>query len=201
MEMVELRAGLCNPAGMEVVASILAAIGLAACAGLRAFLPLFAAGLAARVTDWPLIPALDWLASDPALIVFGVASVIEMTADKVPIVDHGLDVAHTFVGPAAGAIVAIIPWFRVDVPPAYAVALGIMTGATVAGGVHALSATARLKSTVTTAGIANPVLSFLEDGLAAMWALVAILAPLLILLVVAFFAWIVLRLRPARRRA
>jgi hypothetical protein len=164
-------------------------------------LPLFAAGLAARLADWPLVSALDWLASDPALITFGAASVIEMAADKIPIVDHALDLAHTFIGPAAGAVVAIIPLFRADVPPAFAVALGIMTGATVAGGVHALSATARLKSTATTAGLANPALSFVEDALAAAWAVIAILAPLLVLLGLAFFVWVVFALRRRLRRA
>jgi hypothetical protein len=184
---------------MNYVFAILAAIGLAACAGLRAFLPLFAVGLAARLMNWPLADSLAWLASTPALIVFGIASLIEIAADKIPIVDHGLDAAHTFLGPAAGAVVAMAPMFRLDLPTPFTVALGIMTGASVAGGVHAIAAAARLKSTATTAGLANPILSFIEDGLAMLWASVAILAPILVVVALAMFAVVIRKLLGLRR--
>jgi hypothetical protein len=186
---------------MTYALAILAAIGLAACAGLRAFLPLFAAGLAARLLHWPLADSLAWLASTPALIVFGVASIVEIAADKIPVVDHGLDAAHTFIGPAAGAVVAMAPLFRLELPMPVTVALGIMTGAGVAGGVHAVAAAARLKSTATTAGLANPILSFVEDALAFLWALVAIVAPILVVASLVVFVLVIrklLRLRHAR---
>ena len=60
---------------MEQTASlafqVAAGIGLAACAGLRAFLPLFLVSAAARL-GWvtPGAP-FEWLSSWPALIVFG----------------------------------------------------------------------------------------------------------------------------------
>lgn len=62
------------------------ALGLAACAGLRAFMPLFGAGVAARWTDLPLSDSVAWLGSDTALVPFGVATVIEVLADKIPVV-------------------------------------------------------------------------------------------------------------------
>jgi hypothetical protein len=182
---------------MNLVLAFLTAIGLSACAGLRAFLPIFGTGLAARVFDWQLAPAVGWLASDPALIIFGLASLIEIAADKIPIVDNGLDVIQTFAGPAAGALVSFSPF--VDLPGPFAVALAIMTGATIAGGVHAVAAGSRVKSTLATAGIANPVLSFIEDVMAVSSLLIAILAPILILLPVVFFIWLWRRMTRGRR--
>jgi hypothetical protein len=171
------------------IPALLSAVGLAACAGLRAFLPIFGIGLAARVFDWPLASAVSWLASDPALIIFGMASLIEIAADKIPVVDHGLDLVQSFAGPAAGALVSFSPF--VEISPPFALALAIMTGATIAGGVHALAAGSRVKSTLATAGLANPILSFMEDVMAMSSLLLAILAPILILLpiVLLVLAW------------
>ena len=59
---------------LETLAAAATGIALAASAGLRAFLPLFAAGVAARWFQWPLASPVGWLSSDPALLMFGIAS-------------------------------------------------------------------------------------------------------------------------------
>ena len=81
-------------------------IGLAACAGLRAFLPLFVVALAGKLELVTLSDSFAWMASWPALIVFGVAVVAEVLSDKFPIVDNLLDSVQIFVKPIAGALVA-----------------------------------------------------------------------------------------------
>ena len=164
---------------MEILTPVLTAIGLAACAGLRAFLPIFGAGLGARLLEWPLPPGLESLASDTSLLIFGVATLIEVAADKVPMIDNALDAIHTVIGPLVGILLAYIPFSRLPVP--YALALAIMTGATVAGGVHALAAGTRIKSSIFTIGIANPLLSVIEDIVAVTTLAIAILAPVLLL--------------------
>ena len=176
---------------MGALTAILTGIALAASAGLRAFLPLFAAALAARVLDWPLAPSLRWMATDPALIVFGVASLVEVVADKIPTVDHVLDVVQTVLSPVAGVVVMLSPLHGLT--PTYAVALAIIAGAPLAGGVHALAAVTRLKSTATTGGLANPVLSVVEDIAAGLATILAFLAPLLIVIVAGLVATIALR--------
>jgi hypothetical protein len=174
---------------MGLVAAVLTAIGLAACAGLRAFMPLFAAGLGARLLDLRLADSVGWLASDTAIIIFGVATAIELLADKIPVVDNALDVVQTVAAPVAGGMVAFAPMVDLDAP--WLAALAIMTGAAVAGGIHAAAATTRVKSTALSAGAANPVLSVIEDVLAVGSVLAALLLPLLILLVlIAFALWI-----------
>jgi hypothetical protein len=74
-----------------------------------------------------------------------------------------------------------------------AVLLGIVAGGGTALGVHATKATVRAGSTVTTAGLANPVISTLEDigcavvsFLAPVLAVVALLAALVALVAVIF---------------
>ena len=103
---------------MSLLLAGAAGIVLAASAGLRAFMPLFGAGLAARLLDWPIAPGMDWLASDAGLVGLGLATIVELAADKVPVVDHVLDVVHTVAGPLAGALVAFSVWGQF--PPAVA---------------------------------------------------------------------------------
>lgn len=183
---------------MSLAAAVLTAIGLAACAGLRAFLPLFGLGLAARFTNFPLAESMDWMASDVALVLFGVASVVEIVADKVPVVDNLLDGLQTILGPAAG-ILASFGVFA-NLPAPFAIAFAILAGGAVAGGVHAAAATTRIKSTAVTGGTANPVLSVIEDLFAFASLLVALLVPLLVLAVLILLGvW--LRRRRARKNA
>ena len=44
---------------------------------------------------------MEWLAHDFALVALGVATVVEIAADKIPVVDHVLDVLGLAVRPAA----------------------------------------------------------------------------------------------------
>jgi hypothetical protein len=181
------------------VALLLAAltgIALAACAGLRVFLPLFAAGAAARFFDWPLASSMQWLSGDASLVTFGMASVVEIVADKVPALDHLLDAAQTFLAPAAGAMVAVSSLS--DLSPVAALAVGIITGAPIAGGVHLLAATTRLGSSALTLGAGNPVLSVIEDVLASVGVLLAFVIPLVVVIGILLLALAIRRWRRSR---
>jgi hypothetical protein len=182
---------------MTLALAALTGIALAACAGLRVFLPLFAAGAAARFFDWPLASSMAWLSGDAALVTFGVASMVEVLADKVPALDHALDAAQTFLAPVAGAMVAVSALPELS-PPA-ALALGIVTGAPIAGGVHGIAAGARLGSSVLTLGAGNPVLSLIEDVLAGLGVLLAFVIPLVAVVGIALVALGIRRWRRARR--
>ena len=176
-----------------VVSQLAMGLSLAACAGLRAFLPLFAVGLAGRM-DWiPLISHFEWLESTPSLIVFGVAVAAELLADKVPWFDNLLDIFQTFVKPIAGvmAVAAVLH----ELTPLQGAVLALVLGGGVAGAVHLGKAKVRLLSTVSTGGLANPAVSVVEEGGAWSLALAALLVPIitaaiLILLLVAVF-WFV----------
>jgi len=169
-------------------------ISLAACAGLRAFLPLLVVGLAGRLDLLPLTRSFQWLESWPALTIFGVAVLAEFLGDKFPIVDHFLDAIQTFVKPVAGTI--LMASVLSDLTPLQATVLGLVAGGTAAGAVHVGKAKLRVASSITTAGTANPVVSFLEDVVALLGTLASLLVPLLMLALLALAAllgWLALR--------
>ena len=181
--------------------SLLAAFGLSGAAGLNAWIPLLAVSLLGRAGQLELADGYDWLESTPALIVLGVAFVLDFVGDKVPAVDSLLHAAGTVVHPAAGAIVFAGPTeLPTDVPSIVLFALG----AGVAASLHATRATVRPVSTTMTAGAGNPVLSLAEDVVSAVLSFVAVFVPilgaicLLVVVVVAVLWW--RRVRRLRRR-
>lgn len=182
-------------------------VGLAAATGFRTFLPLLGLGLAAKfqVFGMQLADAMSWLDSTPALIALGIATVIELAADKIPAVDHALSAVGTIVRPIAGAVAAGAAFSQFD--PMVAAIAGLIIGAPTALAFHAAQAGTRVVSTGATAGLANPFISFGEDLAAIFTTLLAMLAPVLIplLLAVMLFAlwslWRFVRPRPAVSRA
>jgi uncharacterized protein DUF4126 len=179
---------------VTVVLALLSGIAVAAACGLRAFLPLLLLGLASRLGLLQLRGGAEWLATDLALIALGVATVLEVAGDKVPVVDHALDVVGTLLRPAAawlGAYAVLQSW-----PTPWAQIAAILLGTT-ALGVHALKAKLRLGSTAATLGTANPVVSVIEDVLALATMVVAVLAPVLAIVVLAL---LVIAFRRGQRR-
>jgi hypothetical protein len=182
---------------------VLSAFGLAAATGLNAYLPLLIVGLMARYTDLvTLRPPFNTLENAWVLGVLGVLLLIEMTVDKIPAADTVNDVIQTVVRPAAGAIIfAASASVITDVHPVVAIICGLLA----AFSVHAVKATARPVVTATTAGVGNPIVSTAEDVAAGVTTVVAILIPALaatiIIVLIAFLAWRLLRRRQRRQVA
>ncbi len=80
--------------------------------------------------------------------------------------------------------------------PTIALILGLLT----AGSVHAVKATARPVFTVTTAGLANPLVSILEDLVAAAVTVLALVAPVLAALVFLVLLVVAIRVVASWRR-
>ncbi|HET7461381.1 MAG TPA: DUF4126 domain-containing protein [Longimicrobium sp.] len=188
---------------MDALSAAAFGVVLAATAGLRAFLPVFSASLAAWMTDLPLPGSLAWLEKPQTVLIFGVATLLEILGDKIPVVDHLLDGVQVLTKPVL-AVLAATP-FLYQLSPEYSVAIGIVLGAPLALGVHSAKATARLGSTATTAGMGNPLLSVAEDVAAVVSIVLGFLAPLLALVLMAvtifFIARLALRVRRRRRAA
>jgi len=164
---------------MESLLSIALGIGLAAAAGFRVFVPLLAAGIAARTGFLPLTDGFQWLGSTPALLMLSTAAVFEVLAYYIPGVDHLLDVV---AGPAAvGAGVVASASVMADVPPALMWPLAIIAGGGVAGLTKGTTALLRAKSGVMTAGLANPIVATVETVGATGIAILALVIPLLCL--------------------
>lgn len=167
---------------METLLGIALGIGLAAATGLRAFLPLLVAGVAARAELIPLTDAFAWLETTPALVTLGVAAVVETLAYYVPGLDHLLDLlagpAAVIAGAAAAASV------MTDLPPHVMWPVAIIAGGGVAGLTKGGAAVVRTKTGLATAGAANPIVSTAETLGALGLAVFAIAVPILVLLAV-----------------
>jgi hypothetical protein len=179
---------------IEALAGIGAAFGLSSSAGLNAYIPLLLVSLAAR---FPLSDPLLELAEPYDLIanwwVMGLLLLllfIEMTVDKIPVMDTINDVIQTVVRPAAGAILfAASANVITDIHPV----LALVSGLILAGGVHATKVAVRPAVTATTAGMGNWLLSLGEDIVAFMVSLISVLLPMLAGVIVLFLAILLLR--------
>jgi hypothetical protein len=185
---------------MDAISAAAFGVVLAATAGLRAFLPVFSASLMAWMTDLPLPDNLVWLEKPQTVVIFGVATLLEILGDKIPVVDHALDSVQVLTKPVLAALAATP--FLYQLAPEQSVAIGILLGAPLALGVHAAKATARLGSTATTGGVGNPLLSVAEDVAAVASIVVGFLAPVLALVLMAMTIFFIVRLalRVRRRR-
>ena len=182
----------------HLLLALASGIAVAAACGLRAFMPLLAIGLAGRFGLIPLRSGADWLAGDLALWTLGIATVLEIAADKVPVVDHALDAVGIVVRPAAawlGAYAVLDGWGS---PWAQLAALVLGAGALAVQGVKAKT---RLGSSALTGGHANPLLSALEDAGAAVLIAAAILVPLVAIVLLLVIVWAARRWRRRKTSA
>jgi hypothetical protein len=182
----------------SILTPLLTSAGLGVGAGLNAYATLLVFGLLSRFRPGMFHGELaDFFASTPVLIVVGILYAVEFVADKVPAVDHVWDVIHTFIRPAAGALVALAA-MAPGLPCGGVILAGIIAGAT-ALTAHVAKATTRAASSVVTGGLGNPILSLIEDVLAFGGALIAIFLPLLVLVLIGLLVWMLVRIFRARR--
>ncbi len=172
---------------MPVALAILLGVGLAASAGLNAFVPLLFLSAAAHfhLAGIALGQHFSWLASDTALLVLLIATLVELIADKFPAADHALHMAGMVIRPLAGALAAASVFSKSD--PVIAGVVAIMVAAPTSLAVNSAKAAMRVASTVSTFGCANPILSLIEDLISLAVAAISIFAPLLVPVVLAVF--------------
>src|SRR3984893_6661392 len=89
---------------MDATGQFALAYALTTTAGLRGFLTLFAASVAAHYHWIHPSGAFAWLASDTATVILGIFALVELIADKIPAVDHALHAVSFAARPLAGAI-------------------------------------------------------------------------------------------------
>jgi hypothetical protein len=169
---------------------ILTGTGLAAAAGLNAYIPLLLLGLGARFVDFIVLPAgWTWLENEWVLGILGVLLVIEFFADKIPAVDTVNDVLQTVVRPASGGIVfgsgSASETAAVTDPAAFFSSnqwVPIVSGVVIALLVHGAKMAARPALNAATFGLAAPVASAFEDVSSVFLSVFAILVPILVVL-------------------
>ncbi|MEI6451676.1 MAG: DUF4126 domain-containing protein [Actinomycetes bacterium] len=159
---------------------ILSGLTLAAPAGVNAYIPLLAVALAERIGWLHLYEPYDVLGAWWVIAIIAVLLTVEVIADKIPAVDHVNDVIQTVVRPAAGGLLAVSASGHGSVSPVVLLVAGVL----IAGGVHAVKATARPVVNVSTAGAGAPVVSTLEDIGAVIVTVLALLVPVLAAIVI-----------------
>jgi hypothetical protein len=180
----------------EAGVELLTALGLSIPAGLNAYIPLLVVAVSQHFEWLQLKAPFDVLGEWWMIAVIAVLLVIELVADKIPAVDSVNDVIQSFVRPAAGGIVAVAAaGSAVDVSPWLLVLAGVL----LAGGVHAVKATARPALNVTTAGVGTPAVSAAEDAGALALSVLAIVAPVIVMFVAAGVVYSLWRLWRRRR--
>jgi hypothetical protein len=184
----------------------LTGLGLSAAAGLNAYIPLLLVGVVARYTDVVTLPPdFAWIENEWVIGVVALLLLAEVVLDKVAVVDHLNDVVQTFVRPAVGGVIFAAtaaaqqvdasPWMR-EHPW-----VGWLAGVAVAGLVHAGKASARPVVNATTLGVGTPVVSTAEDATSLGLSLIALFAPVLVVVGLLLIALgMVLGFRRLRRR-
>lgn len=166
----------------EIITAVAIGIGLSASAGFRVFVPMLVASIAAKTGLFPVTEGFAWLASWPAIISFGTATVVEILAYYIPFVDNLLDTITTPLAIVAGTLLvtSVLPidneflkWIT-----------GLLGGGGVAATVQGGSVMTRLASAKFTAGAGNAVVATGEHAAAFGISLLALFIPVFIAIVI-----------------
>ncbi|MGV3756678.1 MAG: DUF4126 domain-containing protein [Verrucomicrobiota bacterium] len=167
---------------METLLSICLGIGLSAACGFRVFIPMLIVSIAANAGHLTLASGFEWLASDAAVVSFGLATVLEIAAYYIPWLDNLLDTIASPAAVIAGTVITAS--VMTDMSPFMRWTLAAIAGGGVAAAVQGVTVFARAASTTLTGGLGNPILATAELGGSGVVALMAFFLPLLTLLVI-----------------
>ena len=176
----------------DIAVSIVLGVALAAATGFRVFLPMLIVSAAAYSGHLPLDSSFAWLGTLPALIMLSVATLAEISAYCIPIIDNLLDSLATPSAFVAGTIVSAA--VMVDVPPMVKWTAAVIAGGGIAGLTQAATGVLRAHSTVLTGGLGNSVIATGEFGGALLISFLALAAPAVAIALVILFLWLALRL-------
>ena len=189
---------------MEFLLSLALGLGLSAACGFRVFVPMLGMSVASLAGHLTLSPGFEWIGTWPACICFLAATSLEITAYYVPWLDNLLDTIATPAAIVAGTITlaaTLAPTPIVSgMSPLLRWSLALIAGGSVAAIIQLGAVTLRGTSTVSTAGLANFLVSTLELILSVLTTLLAIALPLLCLLLVLATTMFLLYHRFGRRR-
>lgn len=185
---------------MQELLGIFSAFGLSTSAGLNAYIPLLCTGIMARMGWFKLDAPYDILQNPWVIGGISVLLVIELVVDKIPGADHVNDMIQTLIRPVAAAIAfAAAAGVITDVNPYLAMGIGLFLG----GGVHATKAAVRPVVNLASFGTGAPVVSSIEDGVALMASVLAILVPVLsaifVVLMIVIAVWMIRKIFARKR--
>jgi hypothetical protein len=176
------KAYLADVDNLHVFLSICLGIGLSAACGFRIFVPLLCLSVAAVAGHMHLEPSFAWVGTMPALIAFGVATVLEICAYYIPFIDNLLDSVAGPTAALAGIFVAALAMSDVD--PFWRWSLAIIAGGGVAASTQLATTKLRALSSATTAGFGNPLLATIEAVLSSVLSVLSVIWPVVAMILV-----------------
>lgn len=175
---------------MDVLTSLALGVCLSAACGFRVFAPLLVLSAAGVTGHFTPAEELAWIATGPALMLFGTAALVEVAAYYIPWADNLLDALATPAAVVAGVLASAS--VLGDFSPYLQWTLAAVAGGGAAGVAQASTVVVRGVSTATTGGAGNFVVATVENVLAVATSALALVVPLAVAaagLVAAFFAW------------
>ena len=162
---------------LPYILSAFIGIGLAAATGFRVFLPMFAVSLASYFHWIPTHESFEWLSGLPALITTGIATLAEILAYYIPVIDNFLDTISVPLATIAGSILFASQFADLGTFPQWGLALiaGGGTAATISTGFAGI----RAASTATTGGLGNSLVGTTETAGSGIMAVLAMIAPVI----------------------
>ncbi|MEM8674623.1 MAG: DUF4126 domain-containing protein [Cyanobacteria bacterium P01_G01_bin.67] len=145
---------------MEVIIALCLGITLSAACGFRVFIPPLVMSLAAMYGHFPLSSGFEWLGTSEAAIALGIATILEISAYYVPLVDNLLDTVQVPIAVGIGTVVTAATSGHTD--PMVQWTLAAITGGGTAGIMGTLAGLVRLASTGVTGGLGNFIIATVE---------------------------------------
>lgn len=180
----------------EIIGGLVLGICLSAACGFRLFIPPLVLSVAGLFFHMPLPDQMHWLASEPAFFTLLVATLFEVGAYYVPWLDNMLDSIATPAAVVAGTL--LTSGFLGELDPVWQWSVALIAGGGIAGSVQSLTNVTRLSSSLVTAGIANPIVTTMENLASVGISLIAVVLPIVSIIAVmglllmagaGFFLW------------
>ena len=182
-----------SAAPMNFLMALIVGVGLSAACGFRVFVPMLGTGIAGYTGHLELTESMMWLQNPVTIAALTVATLLEVGAYYVPWIDNLMDTVATPAAITAGTIMTAS--MVGDVSPMLKWSLGLIAGGGAAGAVQVATTLVRGTSSATTGGLGNPIVSTGELAAASGITLLAIIAPIIIILVLCIIAyWVIKRL-------
>ena len=145
---------------MEVIIALCLGITLSAACGFRVFVPPLALSIAAIYGHFPLSSGFAWVGTKEAAIALGIATILEVSAYYIPLVDNLLDTVQVPLAVGIGTVVTAATLGHTD--PVLQWTLAVVAGGGAAGLTGTLASLTRLASTGITGGLGNFIVATIE---------------------------------------
>lgn len=186
---------------MEWFSTLTLALGTAWTSGINLYATVSVLGLLQKFSAIELPGGLEILDNWWIIAIAGGLYIIEFVADKVPYVDSVWDVVHTFIRVPAGAVMAYAATADTN---STVMIIATLFGGGLALSSHGTKAALRAGANLSPEPVSNWALSIVEDIIAIVGTVLAVIAPFLIAIVLIiftiFFLWFAPKVFRAIRR-